>query len=712
MRNFKLLCIAVISFIILSSTITEIQAQYSTNFQYINPVPNSSYVSVRTKILIRPGGVINKASVSNNLIKAIGSKSGTHYGKLILADDSKTLNFTPKEYFKPDEDVKIILKEGITNNDGSGVGKLSFKFHTGEDINSFLTNSNKVKNTVNVNNRNAHKITAEIPDTSLPSDLSKVIINQSDNPSPGYIFACPSPYLMIADNEGTPIFYRKVGGTLYDFDLQPSGELTYFIYPIKCYGLDSSLHYTRTFNTADGYTPDVHELHVFPDGSYYMFGKRLAMVDMSKIVSGGDTSAGLIDNALQKFDPSGNLIFEWDALQHYQITDVDSNVNLKQHTIDFSHCNAVTIDTDGNPIISSRNLDEITKIDYNTGNIIWRWGGENNQFTFINDDIGFSRQHFVRLLSNGNFGLFDNGVYHSKRVSSGCEYKLDEKNKTATLVRRIYNGNVFTETEGSYQELPDGRRVMSWGHSWSPFLTEFDSRDSITFQLSYTHYVDTYRAFRYQWETNLFTTNIDSINFGKVSVGDSLIKNVTVYNPKDSIVVINGFYCSNSSFTSNYKLPVTINPKDSIVIPLKFKPGKEGVMKAAFNIRSFSIYNKASQMIARQVMLSGKTDNISSVAQNDIKPNKFILSQNYPNPFNPSTIIKYEIPFASKVKIEIFNTLGQKISTLLDAYKQAGTYKVTWDAKNYSSGVYFYSVEASDSEGHIYKDIKKMILIK
>ena len=210
-------------------------------------------------------------------------------------------------------------------------------------------------------------LVVSVADSSLPSYLPLVNIDKSDNPSPGYYFLSPSPYLEIVDNEGTPVFYRYAGPNIYDFDLQPNGELTYFIYPVYCYGLDSSFNLDRTFVAADGYTPDVHDLRVLPDGSYYIFGNKVVTMDMSKFVPGGDTNAQVSDGALQEFDPSGNLIFVWDALDHYSITDVDQGVDLTQPVIDFEHFNSVGFDNDGNLLISARNLDEITKVDRKTG---------------------------------------------------------------------------------------------------------------------------------------------------------------------------------------------------------------------------------------------------------------------------------------------------------------------------------------------------------
>jgi cyclomaltodextrinase / maltogenic alpha-amylase / neopullulanase len=91
----------------------------------------------------------------------------------------------------------------------------------------------------------------------------------------------------------------------------------------------------------------------------------------------------------------------------------------------------------------------------------------------------------------------------------------------------------------------------------------------------------------------------------------------------------------------------------------------------------------------------------------EIVINGFTLSQNYPNPFNPSTKIKYSIPHSSNVKIKVFNILGNEIMTLVDEFKVAGEYELTFDADNLPSGVYFYRMV---TEG--FSQTSKMILLK
>jgi len=88
-------------------------------------------------------------------------------------------------------------------------------------------------------------------------------------------------------------------------------------------------------------------------------------------------------------------------------------------------------------------------------------------------------------------------------------------------------------------------------------------------------------------------------------------------------------------------------------------------------------------------------------------PQEFTLFQNHPNPFNPNTVISYSLPSDSKVKLIVYNTLGQKVKILENEFKNAGNYSVTFNASELPSGIYFYKLETGQ-----FSQIKKMILIK
>jgi hypothetical protein len=98
---------------------------------------------------------------------------------------------------------------------------------------------------------------------------------------------------------------------------------------------------------------------------------------------------------------------------------------------------------------------------------------------------------------------------------------------------------------------------------------------------------------------------------------------------------------------------------------------------------------------------------VNGLADRNRSIKSFALFQNYPNPFNPNTKIKFNVPVQEKVKIEIFNLLGQKIITLVDKTYPAGQHEIEFRGETFSSGLYFYRIEAGK-----YNAVKKMTILK
>ncbi len=102
----------------------------------------------------------------------------------------------------------------------------------------------------------------------------------------------------------------------------------------------------------------------------------------------------------------------------------------------------------------------------------------------------------------------------------------------------------------------------------------------------------------------------------------------------------------------------------------------------------------------------GETTSIE-VTPRDGVPSTYKLSQNYPNPFNPSTTIEFGVPRSAHVTVNVFNAIGQKVATLIDGARQAGTYEVQWDAASLPSGMYLYQLSA---DGNVVQTRKMMLL--
>ena len=100
-------------------------------------------------------------------------------------------------------------------------------------------------------------------------------------------------------------------------------------------------------------------------------------------------------------------------------------------------------------------------------------------------------------------------------------------------------------------------------------------------------------------------------------------------------------------------------------------------------------------------------DNMRSEFGDNSLPTEFYLSQNYPNPFNAQAVISYGMPSSGNVDLSVYNLLGQKVTTLANGHQDAGYHSITWDAANYSSGIYFYKLAVGEKQF-----VKRMMLIK
>ena len=131
----------------------------------------------------------------------------------------------------------------------------------------------------------------------------------------------------------------------------------------------------------------------------------------------------------------------------------------------------------------------------------------------------------------------------------------------------------------------------------------------------------------------------------------------------------------------------------------------------AIMVTDLNIQNTAGKIVLtshgngayRRDLMRSSTD----VDDKDDLPNEFVLIQNYPNPFNPGTIISYQLSTDSDVKLSIYDILGNEIEVLVNGQKAAGSYEVSFDGSNLSTGVYFYVLQAGN-----FSDSKKMLLLR
>ena len=357
----------------------------------------------------------------------------------------------------------------------------------------------------------------------FPRDMNyldfEIIVNNDPYPANMFIHTMGSQprYMAIIDSLINPSWFINSGPLGLDFKVNQN-KLSYFNnYNKSWIILNEYMNETDTLECVNGYLADFHDIQLLANGGYFLQTYDSIYVDMSQIDPGGNTNALIIILIIQEFDSNKNLIFEWNAWEHLNIADYH-NLNLTSNRIVWMHGNSIHIDLDSNILVSNRRSSEVIKIDRNNGDVIWYFGGPNNEFSITNDPYnGFSRQHDVRRIENGNILLFDNGNDHDPPISRAVEYEIDESEKTADLVWDFSHPEGYVGLAmGSVQRLPNNNTLINWGRllDQGAVITEVDYDKNIVFEIQYPYPFYCYRVTKHTWqfETNLIPgdTNLDN----------------------------------------------------------------------------------------------------------------------------------------------------------------------------------------------------------
>ncbi|MBI2618744.1 MAG: aryl-sulfate sulfotransferase [Ignavibacteriales bacterium] len=311
----------------------------------------------------------------------------------------------------------------------------------------------------------------QIQTRDLPDDIPSLVVQSHIQPTPGYVMigfigAPVLPrYAIIVDNQGRVVWYRQFHSAVADFQLQPNNNYTLYGSLAgesqRFYELDRNGDVVGEYLSVASPETGVHELRLFPIG-HALYGVDRRIMDLSHM---GGQAIAEVRGVVIELRREGRPLFTWNTFDHFEITEASDEISLAGASVNPWHSNAIEVDSDGHLLVSFRNSDEVTKIDSETGTIIWRLNGKKNQFTFLNDPLsGFSHQHGIRRLPNGNIILFDNGNLHTPPQSRAVEYRLDEAALTATLVWEYRPvPSLFGAATGFAQRLADGNTLICFG---------------------------------------------------------------------------------------------------------------------------------------------------------------------------------------------------------------------------------------------------------
>ncbi len=174
--------------------------------------------------------------------------------------------------------------------------------------------------------------------------------------------------------------------------------------------------------------------------------------------------------------------------------------------------------------------------------------------------------------------------------------------------------------------------------------------------------------------------------------------NSSQFNGVVSAVNSNQIQLSVPSFTIN---------SNTVFINSAFTPVQSGSIQAGQSVTVWALQDNTGNLTAVQVqMISGE---VTAVGNNTgtARPVNYQLMQNYPNPFNPTTNISFTLSNPTNVRLEVYNILGERVTTLINGQMNAGVHLVKFDGSNLASGVYFYRLKAGE-----FVSVKKMMLLK
>ncbi len=449
----------------------------------------------------------------------------------------------------------------------------------------------------------------------------EITISQSNGPAPGYYMLTPiklpwdtvqtPDFMMFVDNYGEPVYFHAADTQMAG--IQVVGDYLYYSMGPRfgdsaIYKVDTMLNIVDTFHVA-GDHPMMRLTFYQPDskGHYLLLALDFHKEDLTAY--GGKPDAVVKDFVVQEFDQNKNLVSSWWSKDHFNILDCDtSTIDITSSYVDYLHANALFVDSDTTFLVSLRHLNEICRVDRRTGEFVWRFGGKRNQFTFVNDTVGFNHQHSVRRLRNGDIVFLDNGNLHDPPVTSIVEYKLDEKNMTATLVRRIYHSpHLFVPFLGGVEELENGNILAYWGDKY-PKLTEYFPNGEVALEMSYPKPNLSLRIIKTEWTHKVFVPSRDTIDFGKWDGYTESRYLLALHNNTDSIFKITGYATRTDYFSVEADFPVELPPHGDKDITVVYDPATApgGYVSDVLTVQA----DYPHLYLAKQVFLEGRKEDL------------------------------------------------------------------------------------------------------
>jgi Arylsulfotransferase (ASST) len=463
----------------------------------VYPAPGVRVASPRTQISFRgaPASALGAITVT-------GSRSGRHSGVLRAHSDGRGASFVTKRAFAPGERVVVRTRLRIR-----GARDGDFAIRIARPVAQSRVRPQEAPDV----GRGATQRFASRPDLVPPA-----VAVTTDDPShtPGYVFLAPKGGRgqdgpMIVDSAGHLVWFEPMARDQVATDLRVQSYegrpvLTWWqggmiVGDGRGVGViyDSSYRRVATVRAGNGYSADLHDFTITPQGTALVVAYERVEQDLRSV--GGPRDGVAVDGIVQEIDvKTGLVLFEWHSLGSVALSESYEPVSIRSHEDDYMHVNSVALDRDGNFVVSARNTWAAYKIDRATTKVLWRLGGKRSSFA-MGPGTRTAWQHDVRPHDDGTLTIYDNGAspkVHS--TSRAITVAIDERARTAKLVSAlVHPRGLLSATQGSVQRIPGGDTFVGAGSQ--RWFSEYSPSGRLLLDGHIARGNDSYRAYLLPW---------------------------------------------------------------------------------------------------------------------------------------------------------------------------------------------------------------------
>ncbi len=464
-----------------------------------------------------------------------------------------------------------------------------------------------------------------------------------------------------------------------------------------------------------------HDVFPMPNGNIIALTSQDTLLPVPDEIELPETYSGIDalpwqGDRIVEWNRDGVEVWSWNVFDHFNFIDWNPDLyqSLLVHNLpaefhyEWTHSNTVWHDPIDNTVyLSVRNMSRITKIDYDTGDIMWNMGRDMpSEDVSVGTDLGFAGQHSIKILDNRNLMMYDNGNDNDPITSRGLEISMgsDSLPNPEPVWQYELSQDVSSGLMSDCDRLQNGNSLLT--STVSNHLLEVSPDSTKVWELLPNQDGSTYRAERilglYPQAFSIIRPDFIDEESGP-----------TIYLPTGEATLEykihnKGWMNETYEYSINDNLgwfsetgTIEISPGAYAIIPMSGFISDPGIIDTLM----FTVMPQHAPFRYKVDTLF--VNNQLSNAVDNVFPQKFELYPAYPNPFNPIATIRFSVGSMHASTLNVYDTNGRLVTTLIDEVLIPGQHTIQWDASPLTSGVYFLRFESGS-----FSQSQKLILIK